>query len=157
MRRQLIEALRNQSLVGLTGPDRLRVARHLRQLRDSDNPADLLRAWFRGEVPSGWSPGELIVRQAQEGLDDRVSALVNKSRRKFTSSSGRLARVVSDERAIQGLSVAELARRAEVSVDVISALERARPGVRVGETRRILRALDVTPLALPPVTVGHGS
>ena len=152
MRALLIRALRDQSLVGLTGPDRIRVARHLAALRTSDEPASLLRAWFRDDVPTGWSPGELIVRQAHEGRDDRVTALVRRPRRTFASTPERLARAVTDERTIRQLSRAELAARADVAADVVADLERGRPGVGVGAIRSVLRALDVEPLALPPVT-----
>ncbi|MBM7474566.1 hypothetical protein [Curtobacterium herbarum] len=67
MRALLLRALRDQSVVGLTGADRIRVARHLAALRTAEDPASLLRAWFRGDVPTGWSPGELMVSQAHEG------------------------------------------------------------------------------------------
>jgi hypothetical protein len=152
MRALLLRALRDQSLVGLTGPDRIRVARHLAALRAADDPASLLRAWFRDDVPTGWSPGELIVRQAHEGRDDRVTALVRRPRRTFGSTPERLARAIIDERMIRQLSRVELAACAGVTPDVVADLERGRPGVGLGATRSVLRALDVEPLALPPVT-----
>jgi hypothetical protein len=156
MRQLLLRALRDQSLVGLTGPDRIRVARHLGALRAADEPAALLRAWFRDDVPTGWTPGELIVRQAHEGRDDRVAALVRRPRRTFASTPERLARAIVDERSIRQLSRDELAVRAGVAADVVADLERGRPGVGIGATRSVLRALDVEPLALPPVTTEAG-
>ena len=155
MRQRLLSALRDQSLIGLTGPDRVRVARHLSALRTSEEPAALLRAWFRDEVPTGWTPGELMVRQAHEYRDSRVAALVRRPRRTFASTPDRLARSVADERAIQHLTRLELAVLADVEPVVVTDLERGRPGVALGATRRVLRALDVEPLALPPVTSGQ--
>lgn len=153
MRAHMIRALRAQSLDGLTGPDRVRVAKHLGQLRRADNPADLLRAWFRDQVPAGFTPGEVIVRQAHERRDDRVVALVRKPRRKFAITGDRLARVIADERAIHQWTVGDLAALADVEARDIIDLEKGKPGVRIGSTRAALRALGVQPLALPPVTV----
>jgi hypothetical protein len=156
MRALLLVALRDQSLVGLTGPDRIRVVRHLAALRAADEPAALLRAWFRDDVPTGWSPGELMVRQAHEGRDDRVAVLVRRRRRTFASTPERLARAIIDERMIRQLSRVELAARAGVTPDVVADLERGHPGVGLGATRSVLRALDVEPLALPPVAAEAG-
>ncbi|GAA1494553.1 helix-turn-helix domain-containing protein [Curtobacterium herbarum] len=67
-----------------------------------------------------------------------------------------MARAIIDERLIRQLSRVELAACAGVTPDVVADLERGRPGVGLYAIRSVLRALDVEPLALPPVTTEAG-
>ncbi|WP_198416978.1 helix-turn-helix transcriptional regulator [Cryobacterium sp. TMS1-13-1] len=58
-------------------------------------------------------------------------------------------RSVSDERAIRGLTRADLAAAAGVELVVLSAIERGKPVESIAAIRRVLRALDIEPSAIP--------
>jgi hypothetical protein len=153
MRRAVMSALGDQELAGLTGPVRARAAAHLRQLRESENPAALLRAWFRGgQPPTGFAHGAVVVRDALDGRDERVREYLRRPKRKFLYSYSKLAGVVRAERSISGLTRAGLAQAAGLSPAVVAAIESGKPAA-IPDIRRALRALHVEPLALPPVHV----
>lgn len=149
-----LHALSDTTVEGLVGSDRVRIAHYLAQVRNADEPAALLRAWFRGAAaPVSHTLGEVLVRAAMRGEDDQVAARVRRARRRFLNSPARLARVVSDERAIHGLTRAELAERADTSEGDVRSIESGRPVSSLPTVLRIVRALDVQPLALPTASV----
>lgn len=63
-----------------------------------------------------------------------------------------LADVVSSERTIHGFSPQSLAERAGVDRRVITSIERAHPVSSIGDIRKVLRAIDVDPTALPSLS-----
>lgn len=149
-RRLFLRALSDQTLREVTGSDRRRIAAYLGRLRASDRPAALIRAWFRGaHLPTGFTLGVLLVRAALEHQDDVVAERLARPQRRYLNSPERLARVVADERAIHGLSRAQLADRAGTTPGDVAAVEAGRPVDTMLTVLRVVNALDVRPLALP--------
>lgn len=153
-----LRALSDQSVRGLTGSDRRRIAGYLNRLRQAEHPAALLRAWFRGAVtPSGFSLGEMLVRAAMDGDDDIVSERLARPQRRFLNSPDRLARVVADERAIHGFTRAELAARAGTTEHDVKAVESGEAVDSLVTVLQVVNALDVHPLAVPTAAVGDSA
>lgn len=155
--RHLTEALHNRSLVGLRGHDRTRTAQRLRTLRSSPDPALLLRRWFpRGAVSRNGIPvnfGHRIVALAHLGKNQNVRELLERRTTEYLRDPEDLAEVVASERAIHGLSTADLAMQANTTVDAIRSLEKHGTYTSPGALRSVLSSLDVSPAALPPFTV----
>lgn len=155
--RQLTEALHDRSLAVLRGHDRTRTAQRLRTLRSSSDPALLLRRWFpRGAVLRNGIPvnfGHRIVALAHLGKDQEINELLARKTPEYLRSPDDLAEIVASERVISGLSMADLAVRADTTVDVIRALEKSGTYTSPAALRSVLRSLDVSPTALPPFEV----
>jgi len=157
-RQLFLTALSDQTVRHLAGSDRRRIAAYLGRLRVSAEPAALLRAWFRGaNVPTGFTLGELLIRTALEHQDDIVAERLARPQRRYLNSPQRLARVVADERAIHGLSRAELAARAGTTRGDIVAIETGGQVDTLLTLLRVVNALDVHPLALPTGAVRSSS
>jgi hypothetical protein len=148
-RAMLTAALRARTLRGLAGHDRARTASRIGQLRASSDPAGLLAAWWGGQAPQGAGFGENLVRRAVAGDDGYVREAVRQHHREYLRDRGDLAEVVSSERAIRGWTRSQLAEAAAVPVAVVEDIERARALTGPGGVRRVLRALEVEPTALP--------
>ena len=148
-RRALAGALHQRTLEGLTGQTRARTAKRIRELREADDPAALLIAWWGSQEPSGISYGANLVAHALEGRGDYVRELIRERRREYLRTWPALAATVSAERAIAGVSRAELAERAGVDVRDVASIEKARHLPSVSAIRRVLRAIGVEPTAIP--------
>lgn len=152
-RRALAGALHSKSLDGLSGQLRARTAERLRLLRTAAEPAELLVDWWAGEAPTHLDGGSNLVVHAIAGNSARVWEVLHRPRRAYLRYPSALARVVRDERAVHGLTRADLAERAGVDRDLVGLIERAATVSDLGGTRKILRALDIEPTALPPMGI----
>lgn len=153
-RSMFVRALSDQSVEGLTGSDRRRIAGYLNRLRRAEHPAALLRAWFRGAAaPDGFTLGALLVRAAMQGDDGIVAERLARPHRRFLNSPARLARVVIDERAIHGFTRAELAARAGITEQDVKAVESGKPVDTLLTVLQVVNTLEVQPLALPTAAV----
>ena len=153
-RRLLAQALHTRSLAGLEGQDRLRTASRIRELRSTDAPAKLLTEWLGGAADGPVNFGTNLVQHAIEGDEAYVAeALQHRRRREYLRRSEDLADAVSTERRIRGMSRAELAESARVSVSDVRDLERAAPMSSPSGARRVLNALDIEPTALPDLVL----
>lgn len=144
-------ALHRRSLAGLTGQDRARTAARIRALRASNDPAVLLASWWAGREPTGTNGGTNLVQHAVRGDKRYVRERIQARPTEYLREWAALAEVVSSERTIRGLSRPELANLAAVTPAEVNALERARPIESISSIRRILRALDVEPTAIPSI------
>lgn len=148
-RRALVGALHTKSLDGLSGQLRARTAERLRLLRTAQDPAELLVDWWAGQAPTHLDGGSNLVVHAIAGNSARVREVLHRPRRAYLRYPSTLARVVRDERAVQGLTRADLADRAGVDRALVGVIERAATTNDLIGIRKILRALDVEPTALP--------
>lgn len=145
----LARALHNRSLVGLTGQDRKRTAARIGELRTSDDAAALLIDWWGGKPFGPLNFGTNLVDHALEGNSAYVAEALRQPRREYLRKPTDLADVVSSERAILGLTPQELAVRAEVRLADLRKIERGERLSTPAPARKILRALDIEPTALP--------
>lgn len=151
-RRDLLKALMRRSISELSGQSRARTAERIRMLRESDNPARLLSEWWGGVAPAVVDGGTSLVASAVVGDDERVRSVVRRRVNEYLRSPRDLADTVLSERTIRGLSATALAHRADVSVPAVRSLESATP-TNLQAMRRVLRELDVEPIALPDIEV----
>lgn len=155
--RHLTEALHNRSLTGLRGHDRTRTAQRVRLLRSASDPALLLRRWFpRGAVLRRGIPvnfGHRLVALAHLGKTREVRELLARKTTEYLRAPEDLAEIIASERAISGLSTADLAEQSNSTVDAIRTLEMHGTYASPGALRRVLRSLEVSPSALPPFEV----
>jgi len=84
--------------------------------------------------------GSVVVQAA--GVEDVPKRL-------FLDTAERLAREVVDARTRQSVSVSELSAQAEVPATLIEAMERGSAVYDLSAIVRVLKALDIEPLALP--------
>ncbi|MFD4356095.1 hypothetical protein ACFWPX_26340 [Nocardia sp. NPDC058518] len=147
--RALVRALHARSLGELTGQARARTAERLRLLRTVDDPAELLVDWWAGRPPIQLDGGSNLVVHAIAGNKARVWEVLHRPRQEYLRYPSTLARVVRDERAIQGLARSDLAERAGVDRALVVAIERAESVGDLIGLRKVLRALGVEPTALP--------
>lgn len=147
--RALVRALHSKSLDGLTGQLRARTAERLRLLRTVEDPAELLVDWWAGRPPTHLDGGSNLVVHAIVGNKARVREVLHRPRQEYLRYPSTLARVVRDERAVQGLTRSNLAEHAGVDRDLVVEIERAAPVRDLGGLRKVLRALGVEPMALP--------
>jgi transcriptional regulator with XRE-family HTH domain len=148
-RHALGRALHNRGLRELTGRLRKQTAVRMRALRESDDPASLLVAWWGGQQPTELNGGTNIVQHALEGNAEYVWVRIHYRPTEYMVSRTSLAEVVSSERTIQGLSRIELAERAGVTVADVNSLEGAEPFETPSVVWPILRVLDIQPTAVP--------
>jgi hypothetical protein len=145
----LLKALHTRSLAGLHGQDLIRTAARIAELRSSSDPAKLLADWWGGIVEGPASFGTSLVSHAIGGDRDYVSRSIHRVRREYLRRAEDLADVIRSERTIRGMSRSQLADVAHVPINDIDALEHAKPLTSPAPARRVLRALDVEPTALP--------
>ncbi|MFE6920581.1 helix-turn-helix domain-containing protein [Nocardia sp. NPDC057663] len=145
----LVRALHTTSLEGLSGQLRARTAERLRSLRTVEDPAELLVDWWAGRPPTHLDGGSNLVVHAIAGNKERVREVLHRPRQRYLRYPSTLARVVRDERAIQGLTRSDLAERAGVDRNLVVTIERAMPVRDLAGLRKVLRALGVEPTALP--------
>lgn len=148
-RAQLAQALHQRSLGGLTGQDRARTAARIRRLRTADDPAGLLVQWWGGRPGSTVGFGTNLVDHALSGNNAYVKTALARARYEYLRNPADLAEIVNSERTIAGLTRPQLAERALQSVETIRLIEHARPVGSPGAIRKVLRALDIEPTALP--------
>ncbi|WP_336086554.1 helix-turn-helix domain-containing protein [Nocardia sp. SSK8] len=147
--RALARALHSRSLNGLTGQMRARTAERLRLLRTVQDPAELLVDWWAGQPPPELDGGSNLVVHAIAGNSDRVWDVLHRPRQEYLRYPSTLARVVRDERAIQALTRTDLADLAGVDARLVADIERATTLRDLVGVRKVLRALNVEPTALP--------
>jgi DNA-binding transcriptional regulator YiaG len=152
-RTQLAQALRSWSLAGLEQHDRSRTAERLRALTTSDDPGSLLLDWWGGMVEADNAYVRSLLERARAGDADGVRETLSWRRTAYLATTDLLAGRVSIERLMRGLTTAHLASLANVSVETLRAIERGVPQATPGASLRVLRALDVEPVALPPLAV----
>ncbi|MFF2085795.1 hypothetical protein ACFVVM_18615 [Nocardia sp. NPDC058176] len=148
-RRALVGALHSKSLDGLSGQLRARTAERLRLLRTAEDPAELLVDWWAGQAPTHLDGGSNLVVHAIAGNSARVREVLHRPRRAYLRYRSSLARVVRDERAVQGLTRDDLAEHAGVDRELVAMIEREAATNDIGGIRKILRVLSVEPTALP--------
>jgi DNA-binding XRE family transcriptional regulator len=150
----LAQALHTRSLAGVHGQELSRTAARIRELRSSENPAELLVDWWRGNVDiAPVNFGTNLVRHAVVGDAEYVREALHRPRREYLRRPEDLAEVVGTERRIRGLSLQQLAREAEVSVADVRAIENGRPLSSPTISRRVLRVLEIEPTALPDLAL----
>ncbi|WP_166789362.1 helix-turn-helix domain-containing protein [Cryobacterium sp. TMS1-20-1] len=145
----MIDFFRTNSLEGLDSRTRERTAQRIRFLRGSDAPAAVLADWFNGQPPAGLNAGSNLIAHAVAGNDARVRQVLQRRHAAYLRERVDLAQRVSDERAIRGLTRADLAAAADVDLTVLSAIERGKPVESIAAIRRVLRALHIDPSAIP--------
>ena len=145
----LIHFFRTNTLAGLDSKTRDRTAQRIRLLRSSDAPAALLADWFDGSPPVGLNAGSNLVAHAVAGNDVRVRQALARKHAAYLRERADLAQRVRDERAIRGLTRFDLAAAADVELPVLSAIEHGKPVASIVAVRRVLRALDIEPAAIP--------
>ena len=145
----LADVLHQRSLGGLRGQDRARTAARIRLLRSVDDPARLLNDWWAGRPDVVVNGGTNLVLHAIRGNDAYVRRMVRTRPREYLRRASDLADIVASERAIAGWTRAQLAEAAGVPLDVVARIERAQPVGSPADLRRVLRAIDVEPTALP--------
>ncbi|MCU1477183.1 MAG: hypothetical protein JWQ64_1876 [Subtercola sp.] len=149
----LANALQHRGLAGLTGHLRARTAARIRELRASNDPSTLLVDWWGGKKPARENGGTNLVFHALKHNNAFILKRVNDRPTEYLRDPADLADVVSSERTIRGLSRAALASQAGVDSTFVSALEQARPVNSLSDVRKVLRAIDVEPSALPSMDV----
>ncbi|MCJ1707065.1 helix-turn-helix domain-containing protein [Microbacterium sp. VKM Ac-2923] len=150
----LARALHTRSLAGVHGQELYRTAARIRELRSSENPAELLVDWWRGNVDNApVNFGTNLVRHALAGHAGYVREALRRPRREYLRRPEDLAEVVGTERRVRGLSLQQLAREAEVSVADVRAIENGRPLSSPTTSRSVLRVLDIEPTALPDLAL----
>lgn len=142
-------ALHNRNFKGLKGQERARTAQRMRMLRESEDPAQLLIDWWGGEKPRHLNAGTNLVLHAQKNHRDYVRKYLKARPSEYLRSRSDLAAVVSSERAIRGIAQEALAQLAEVSLPTLRSIERGRPVDSVSAVRKVLRAVDIEPTAIP--------
>ena len=145
----LIHFFRTNTLDGLDSKTKERTAQRIRLLRSSEGPAAILADWFAGQSPADLNAGSNLVAHAVAGHDDRVRQVLHRKHAEYLRERADLAQRVRDERAIRGLTRADLAAAADVELPVLSAIERGKSIASVAAVRRVLRALDIEPAAIP--------
>lgn len=145
----LARALHNRSLTGLTGQDRKRTAARIGELRASDDAAALFIDWWGGKPFGPLNFGTNLVDHALEGNSGYVAETLRQPRREYLRKPADLADIVSSERAILGLTPKELAVRAGVQPADLRKIEHGERLATPAPARKILRALDIEPTALP--------
>jgi hypothetical protein len=145
----LVAALHHRTLSGLSGQLRARTAKRIQVLRNSDQPAVLLADWWGGKRPARLDGGTSLVCNAIAGNEAFVRSRLHARPNEYMRRREDLADVVATERTIRGLTPGALAEQAGVGLPVISAIERSLPVKSVSELRKVLRAIEVEPSALP--------
>lgn len=146
-------ALHNRSLTGLTGQDRLRTAKRIAELRASDNPAALLIDWWGGKASGPLNFGTNLVEHSLAGSSAYVREALHRQQEEYLRKPADLADVVSSERLIQGLTQAELASKAGVTIGDLKKTEHAIRLPSPTPSRKILRVLNIEPTALPNLEI----
>ena len=149
--RFLALALHNRSLAGLTGQDRARTAARIRALRASTDPAARLVSWWGSRAPVEMNGGTNLVQHALRGNGSYVRERIQARPTEYLREWSALAEVVASERTIRGLTRSELAGLAGVTSVELNTLERALPFDSISAVRRMLRALDIEPSAIPSI------
>ncbi|MEA9984111.1 MULTISPECIES: helix-turn-helix domain-containing protein [Subtercola] len=147
----LTNALHRRGLRGLTGQLRARTATRIRELRASTDPSTLLVDWWGGKAPAQVNGRTNLVMHAFRQNNEFITKRVNHRPSEYLRDPADLADVVSTERSIRGLSRKELADLARVDSSFVFALEQGREITSLGDLRRVLRAIDVEPSALPSI------
>lgn len=147
----LIKALKQRSLEGLSGHDRGRTATRIWQLRNSENPSQLLADWHPVNASQDVF-SDSLVNQAKQGNNIYLKFALTKPV-EYLRSSKDLANVVSSERTIQGMSRQQLATAAKVDEGLVRDIELRRPLSSPSSVRRVLRVLEIEPTALPDLAL----
>ncbi|WP_435748525.1 helix-turn-helix domain-containing protein [Microbacterium sp. PMB16] len=152
-RDQLAKAIHSRSLQGLTGQERARVAERLHLLRTSSDPAVVLLDWWGGLADENDAYVQNLLERALAGDSLGVRDSLRRRQPAYLATTARLADRVATERAVHRFTRERLAREAGVPVAIVRQIERGSATPTPGPVRRVLRTLDVTPSALPPLGV----
>ena len=145
----LIQFFRTNNFAALDPKTKQRTAQRIRYLRGADEPSAILADWFAGQSPVGLNAGSNLVAHAVAGHDDRVRLVLHRKHAEYLRERVDLAQRVRDERAIRGLTRAQLGAAADVDLPILSSIERGKSVASVAAVRRVLRALDIEPSAIP--------
>lgn len=124
-RADLLVYLGTRTLDHVTGMRKRRLANAVRQIRRADDPSSLIREYFDGaEEPRG-PGGAAVVRAALRGLDEAANAALRMQHRLVIQGAEELGKRILEARILTGLSAAQLALRAGVSLETVQLVERA--------------------------------
>lgn len=120
----------------------------------SANPIALQGSSSTGAPEHGLSDPfmDSLADHAALGDDAYVKAALRRPA-EYLRDPADLAEVAKAERAIRGEGRDALAERSGVTVGCVRAIELGRPLTSPSDVRRVLRALDVEPTALPPMVL----
>ena len=147
-RKALSTAIQKRSIDSLEGQLRARTAKRVRALREAEDPATLLAEWWGNSAPAIIDATSSMVARAIAGDHDSVRDQFRRNPTRYLRRPEDLAAAVLSERTIRGLSVQALAVNADLAPRQVRRIEQADPD-SVGSIRRVLRALDIEPTALP--------
>jgi hypothetical protein len=147
-RKALSAAIQTQSIASLEGQLRARTAKRVRALREADNPAALLADWWGNVAPAIVDAASSMAARAVDGDHDSVREQLRRHPTRYLRLREDLAETVLTERTIQGFSIHALAAKADVTPQQLRRIEQASPDT-VRSMRRVLRALNLEPTALP--------
>ena len=147
----LVKALRSRSLRGIEGHERARTARRLHTLRTSRNPAAILLDWWGGHTDEHDIFFRSLLERALAGDSHGVRETLQRRQPAYLATTARLSDRITTERRIQGLTQEELANLAGVKTSAVRDLERGRAMSSPSPSRRVLKALNIVPSALPPM------
>lgn len=117
-----ITFLNTGTLDHVTGDRKRRTAQRVRQYWQADNPAGLLREWFRGITLDETRGGAAIVTAAHKGLDDLVLEVRHNKGSWVLQGKELVRRRISDYMAIHNLRVEQVADQAGVPISTVQAL-----------------------------------
>ncbi|KAB1640988.1 helix-turn-helix domain-containing protein [Gulosibacter chungangensis] len=148
---QLARALKLRALEGLVGQERSRTAARIKALREAKHPSQLLLDWRPKDAPRDLYMDSLVA-YAELGHDDYLKLSVKRPP-EYLRDSQDLAQVVAAERAIQGATRKSLAEAADVPISLVRDIETGKPLTSLGGLRRVLKALEIEPRALPKMVL----
>lgn len=139
-----ITFLNTGTLDHVTGDRKRRTAQRVNQYWNAENPAELLREWFRGISLTETRGGAAIIDAARKGLDALVSEVRNNKGSWILSGREQIRRRVSDYMAIQNLRAPEIAEGTGVPISTVETLAR-RGHSPTGnlDANRVVRALGI--------------
>lgn len=127
-----------------SGYRRQRLAARVRELKNAENPAELIRQYFSNIEPPQGPAGAAIVRAAKRGLDQQVNVPIRANAHVVMITAESIARRIRDARMIQGTSVQSLSKAAGVPDSIVRELERLGRAPRGNlEAIRVIKALDI--------------
>jgi len=147
-RRALSIAIQKRSIISLEGQLRARTAKRLRALREAEDPAALLAAWWGNVPPTIVDAASSMVVRSILGDHESVRVQIRRRPTRYLRRPKDLADAVVTERTILGLSVHALAELAGVTSNEVRRIEGCDPG-SLRSIWCVLRALEIQPTALP--------
>ncbi len=153
-RSALAVAIHTRSIASLHGQTRARTAGRLRALRTAPHPASLLSDWWGGEKPTIVDAATSMVARAIAGDEHSIRIQLARNPTRYLRRPEDLAATVLTERTVLGLSRQSLTEAANLESGELRHIEASTP-TSIAAIRRVLRALDIEPTALPTPQVGQ--